>query len=105
MGGADISRVYGIHVFSFLCTIYFAIFDLAVQFVPDGTFKRRLIKGHFEGRMTPEKLARDYASSGYIIALLPIIVPAVVICIGIILLLVIGGYELISNSFQESFSG
>jgi hypothetical protein len=90
---------------SFLYTIFLAINDLLLHFVPDGVLKQRLFKGEFKGGITPEKLASDYASSGYILALLPIIIPSMVIGIGIILLLVIGGSAVISKAFQGALSG
>ena len=97
-------------VFSFFFTVMYAIMDLVVHFVPDGAFKRMLLKGRLtggllQGKGSPEIMAREYATIGYALALFPLIIPAVVIGTGFVVLLVIGGFGAVSEVVQGTSFG
>jgi hypothetical protein len=77
------------------------ITDMAVHFIPEGKVKRLLVG---TGKSSAE-MAREFAESGYVFALLPFIIWALLAGLLLGLLLIFGGFALVSSLFSSLFAG
>ena len=75
--------------------------DLVVHFVPEGRLKRLLLRGD----RSPQTIATEFKDTGYIIALLPFIIPVALCVLAFIALLLFGGVAVVGDLFSAVFSG
>ena len=84
---------------AFIFALKEGIADLVVHFVPEGRLKHLLLWGD----RAPELIAKEFAESGYAIALLPFIIPLAFVAIAALALLLLGGTALVGSLFSALF--
>jgi len=90
-----------IALITFLWTLAAAGTDLAAHLLRDGKLRRLLLKGD----KSPQQIAEDFAQSGYVMALLPLILTGGAVLVGIAVAIVIGGFGLAGGVISSIFNG
>lgn len=99
------SGIFALELLAIAAGSLWALKDTIIHLLPDGKIKHALLKerGDTTNSVSPQKSAEDFEKDGHKIAYLPIYLAAWIVGIGLVLLLIFGGFALVVSGIGALF--